>query len=48
MIFHAGADSERRGMLYIKHSVWLKWVGVAQILEDLECQSLNLILLVIG
>lgn len=27
------------GMLYIKHSVWLKCVGVAQILEDLECQS---------
>lgn len=26
-------------MLYIKHSVWLKCVGVAQILEDLECQS---------
>lgn len=27
------------GVLHIKHSVWLKWVGVAQILEDLECQS---------
>lgn len=26
-------------MLYIKRSVWLKCVGVAQILEDLECKS---------
>lgn len=26
-------------MLYIKRSIWLKCVDVAQILEDLECQS---------